>query len=71
MYKNTLIIILAISTGLFAWLAIRNSTPIECSEVIQIKSSNLCIINMHELTAWELDEAIEQVKAESYKYNNE
>ena len=71
MFKNTLIVILAISTILFAWLAIRNSTPLECSEVLQIKDNNICLIDMDGLTAYELEEAIEQVKAESYKYNNE
>lgn len=70
MFKNIMIVILTASTVLFAWIAIRNSTPLECSEVLQINDNNLCIINMHKLSAEDLQEAIEQVKAERYKYNN-
>lgn len=70
MFKNILIVLLLISTGIFAWLAIRNSTPLECSEVLQIKNNNICLIDMDGLTAYELQEAIEQVKAEQYKYIN-
>lgn len=71
MFKNILIIILAISTGMFAYIAIRNSTPLECSEVIQINDNNLCIINLHKLSPSELKQAIEQIQADSYKYINE
>lgn len=70
MFKNILIAILTISTILFAYIAIRNSTPLECTEVIYIDNNNLCIIDMNELTAYELEQAIEQVKAERYKWNN-
>ena len=70
MFKNILIAILTISTVMFAYIAIRNSTPLECSEVLQINDNNLCLINLHKLSPAELKEAIEQVKAESYKYNN-
>lgn len=55
---------------MFAYIAIRNSTPLECTEVIRIDNSNLCIIDMNELSAYELEQAIEQLKAERYKWNN-
>lgn len=70
MFKNILIIILAISTGMFAWLAIRNSTPLECSEILQVNNKDLCIVKMNGTTPDDLQKAIEQVKAEQYRYKN-
>lgn len=71
MFKNILIVILTISTAMFAYIAIRNSTPLECSEVIQIEENNLCIINLKKLTPYQLEQAIDQIQSERYKYINE
>lgn len=71
MFKNFIIVILAISTGLFAWLAIRNSTPLECSDVITIRSENICIVNLKKLDQSQLKTVIQQIKDEQYKYINE
>lgn len=71
MFKNFVIVLLFLSTALFAWLAIRNSTPLQCTDVLQITDNNICLINMHKLSQQDLGKAIEQVKAEQYKYINE
>lgn len=71
MLKNILILLLTISTAIFAYIAIRNSTPLECTEVIRIEGKGLCIIDMDKLTASELEQATERLMAEKYKYINE
>jgi hypothetical protein len=70
MFKNILIILLLISTGVFSYIAIKNSTPLECSEVIMVDDNNICIVNMHDLTASDIDKAVKQIRQDTYKYND-
>ncbi len=68
MFKIILIIILGFSTCLFAYIAIRNSSPLECTDVYIVNQQSVCVVNMHQST--DLKAVQELLKRDSYKYTN-
>ena len=69
MFKNILIVILFISTGVFSWLAIRNSTPLQCSDIVELNDNTICIMDLGKHPK-DIQTAIKQIQEQSWKYNN-
>jgi len=66
MFRMILIGLLLASNFMFASIAIRNSNPLECTEVYVIYEQNICIVNMHQET--DLQAVQERLRSEAYKY---
>lgn len=69
--KTFLIILLIISNIAFAWLAIRNSEPLQCTDLIDLGGNNICIVNLKKLAPSDLKKVMQQIKDEQYKYINQ
>lgn len=59
MFKNIIIIILAVAVIAFSYIAIRNSKPIECDEIARAtKTELICIIELGDIEEDEVHEAL-------------
>lgn len=70
MFKNIIIAILAVATVAFAYIAIRNSEPINCDHIEYTDSGTLCIIELGNVQAEEAKQAM-QLFYEKQQYINE
>ena len=68
MFRLALIIVLLGSNFIFASIAIKNSTPLECTEVYVIHGQNVCIVNMHQET--DLQAVQQRLRTEAYKFKD-
>lgn len=69
MYKNIIISVLAVSVITFAYIAIRNSTPIKCDHIIRAgKTDMLCVIELGNVKEDEVYEAL-RIRYTNQPYN--
>lgn len=59
MFKNFVIVLLAVSTLTFGWLAVRNAGFRTCDELIRVKAGMICQTNLGDV---EEDEALDALK---------
>jgi hypothetical protein len=60
MFKNILIVILSVGLLAFSYIAIKNSKPIECDDIMRAsKDSMLCVIELGDVQEDEVHEALQ------------
>jgi hypothetical protein len=65
MFKNILIAILTISLLAFSYIAVKNSKPIECDDIVATEKNMLCVIELGDIEEDEVYEALQ------YKYGKQ
>lgn len=69
MFKNFIIVLLALSTLSFGWLAVRNAIPQNCDQLIRVSNGNLiCQTNIGKVNENEAQGAISDVQKQEWKW---
>lgn len=59
MFKNILIAILTVSLIGFTYIAIKNSKPIECDNIVATANNMLCVIELGDVEEDEVHDALQ------------
>lgn len=61
MFKNIIIAILSVALVAFTYIAIKNSKPIECDDIMRTsKESMICVIELGDVQEDEVHEVLQQ-----------